>query len=44
MKSELYPGIEFEHTLDGVLFDKYDQFFQKNMLLILSIYLIMLKS
>ncbi len=26
MKSELYPGINFEHTLDGVLFVEYDQF------------------
>ena len=26
MKSELYPGINFEHTLDDVLFVEYDQF------------------
>ena len=25
MKSEFFTGIEFEHTLDGVLFEKYDQ-------------------
>lgn len=24
MKSEFFTGIEFEHTLDGVLFEKYD--------------------
>lgn len=26
MKSDFFPGIEFEHTLDGVLFENYDQF------------------
>lgn len=26
MKSKLYPGINFEHTLDGVLCEEYDQF------------------
>lgn len=26
MKSDFFPGIEFEHTLDGILFEKYDQF------------------
>ena len=26
MESELYPGINFEHTLDGVLHIKYTQF------------------
>ena len=24
MKSEMFTGIEFEHTLDGVLFEKYE--------------------
>ena len=24
MKSEMSTGIEFEHTLDGVLFEKYE--------------------
>ena len=30
MKSELYPGINFEHTLDDVLFVEYDQFLSED--------------
>ena len=30
MKSELYPGINFEHTLDDVLFVEYDQIFSED--------------
>ena len=30
MKSELYPGISFEHTLDDVLFVEYDQFLSED--------------